>query len=543
MTFSTAQKGGNQYLICSLAEIEAAVDEISVMMVNGNQKDKIGLAKISFDEENGARTQICYDITGMMPLTEFLNRNQTQTDFRNLILKLVSTLESFDDYMIDLNQVLLNPDYVYINFIEKKVVFICMPFSDFEIPCSLELYDFFHAVCTLSSSNVALRAGEISYLNLVLNAMYSKTAFSLQNLKSVLTNPVSSAQQPETQPQSTPNPMQPMAKPQEPEKPFVSGDVTFTAAQAAVSPVKAPVIPQAQEKKPSGSIVGKVMGLLKKTDETAPAAEKPVKAGKKEKPQKARKNEFVGGLASLASGAKAPQQPAPQPIPQMTTPQMTMPQTDAQPDMPNHTIYVPSGKAPALPDMPASTASPFASDDVTHTEGSDLLQSIFSGGSIPPTPISAPAASAQPFMGQDFGGTSVLSGGMAAGTSYADDNRTMLIQPELPPQPEDDGQRTILLPNFRLIRCKTGEEFVFQKPIVQIGRDMPDLDVNIMDNRHIGHQHATIMHDGSGFSIIDQQSANHTYMNGQLLTPKNPYRLENGAHLHFADEEFEFREG
>ena len=132
---------------------------------------------------------------------------------------------------------------------------------------------------------------------------------------------------------------------------------------------------------------------------------------------------------------------------------------------------------------------------------------------------------------------------MAAGTSYADDNRTMLIRPELPPQPEDDGQRTILLPNFRLIRCKTGEEFVFQKPIVQIGRDMPDLDVNIMDNRHIGHQHATIMHDGSGFSIIDQQSANHTYMNGQLLTPKNPYRLENGAHLHFADEEFEFREG
>ncbi|MCQ2408745.1 MAG: DUF6382 domain-containing protein, partial [Oscillospiraceae bacterium] len=185
---SSIQRNGSLYIVYDLAANPHPIDNISVNMINSNQKRSIGLSKISFDEENGAKKNILFDVTGMMPLSEFLRRNQTQESFRQFILAIIRSIESFDDYMISVEQVILDPDYVYINVVADQVNFLCLPFAD-GAGSGCDLHDFFKLICNISFSNVELHQGEISYFNYVLNVLQSKTAFSLDNLRQVLLPP------------------------------------------------------------------------------------------------------------------------------------------------------------------------------------------------------------------------------------------------------------------------------------------------------------------------------------------------------------------
>ena len=146
---SSMQRGGSLYIVYDLNANPHPIDNTSVMMINSNQKRSIGLAKISFDEQNGQKERILFDVTGMMPLSEFLRRNLTQDAFRRLILAIIHSIESFDDYMISVEQVILNPDYVYINVIAEQVDFLCLPFAD-GAGSGCDLYDFFRQIVNIA---------------------------------------------------------------------------------------------------------------------------------------------------------------------------------------------------------------------------------------------------------------------------------------------------------------------------------------------------------------------------------------------------------
>lgn len=55
------------------------------------------------------------------------------------------------------------------------------------------------------------------------------------------------------------------------------------------------------------------------------------------------------------------------------------------------------------------------------------------------------------------------------------------------------------------------------------------------DFKRIGRQHARIERRGSDFFVIDLGSANHTFLNGRVLAPNQPYHLEDGMELTFTD--------
>ena len=299
--FTVVQKGSAQYLVHDLQGSSRAIDDISVMMINSNQKKNGSIAKISFDELNGEKQRILFEITGMVTLSEYLRRQETQESFRTLLLSIISAIDGFSEYMIDADQVLLNPDYVFINGITRQVKFICLPFTDKTDLPTMDLYSFFRQIVTVSVPTVELHAGEISYVNLVMSAMNNASAFSLDALKQVLTpnQGAQAAPVPEAVPVLTQSGYEPVEA--------GSGDVAFVPEIAFAAPAPAakdakgkkakakkgkaapepgvPVIAMPEDDKEEKGLFGKLKKKLKKKD----TEEDPV---------------LSGGLSDLASGKK-----------------------------------------------------------------------------------------------------------------------------------------------------------------------------------------------------------------------------------------------
>lgn len=94
------------------------------------------------------------------------------------------------------------------------------------------------------------------------------------------------------------------------------------------------------------------------------------------------------------------------------------------------------------------------------------------------------------------------------------------------------------LPTVRLIRDRTGSVIVLNRPQLRIGRDPSAADYIVADNTAVGRHHADLFcHDG-GCYVVDCNSTNHTYLNGQQLTPGVEYPLQNGDTLLLGDESF-----
>lgn len=106
-------------------------------------------------------------------------------------------------------------------------------------------------------------------------------------------------------------------------------------------------------------------------------------------------------------------------------------------------------------------------------------------------------------------------------------------------QEEEEG--TVLLEEpkaARLYRKRTGEIIDIRGYEFHIGKDTK-LDYCIGDNKAISRRHAAIYCMGAEYSIQDEHSTNHTYVNGKLLEAGSMEPLENGDIVRLADEEFE----
>ncbi len=603
---SIVRKGSNQYLVCDLREAEYQIDDNSVMMINSNQKHQIGLAKISFEDVDGEKQSMLFDITGMMPLTEFLPQNQTQTAFRDLILVLTRTLSNFDDFMLDTRKVILDLDHVYVNYITKQVRFLFVPFLNEDQSKDSDLFGFFRTICAVS--NVPVRAGETSYFNLVMNALNSETAFSLDNLEKILSpsdmnNVPVQLRKPQAAEENVQQPEAPAHQNQE------SGDVQFQPHLTIPVNQPAPAVPEKkgfkfdmkasrQDNKqnrvpdmplnpPPVPPVSPMQQPAAPVQPAPPVLQMPEPAPEKEskglfgklfggKKKNAQPDPgFQGGLASLnAGGQLANPAGAPNGMPMPQNPMQPVGQ-EARAES-NHTIFVPSGNQKPQDDAPIASGAGIAALNANLGGQPQGMQPnpvpMAQPQVMQPNPIPMaqpqvmqpnPIPMAQPQMmqpnqipqatQQDLGSTPILNGGMSVG-----------IQPQqpapVPPAPvppaapaneyespktvmmfpENDSPATVRMGSSWLIRKKTGDRIDLTKALISVGRDRPDVDVNITDNLHVGHMHAKLLQENGRYSLIDMHSSNHTFLNQKQIEPQKPQPLQNGDLIAFADEEFEF---
>ena len=124
---------------------------------------------------------------------------------------------------------------------------------------------------------------------------------------------------------------------------------------------------------------------------------------------------------------------------------------------------------------------------------------------------------------QDFGETVFLDGG--------DDGETYII----------GAEQNAIQPEFILYRHETGESFRICEEVTRIGRSTSIAEICITGNRGIGRVHALLYLRNGEVFIEDNNSKNHTYVDGVKLEPgQSPVKLVHGSKIRLGDEELEF---
>ena len=141
------------------------------------------------------------------------------------------------------------------------------------------------------------------------------------------------------------------------------------------------------------------------------------------------------------------------------------------------------------------------------------------------TTVSQPTYT-QPQMPQgqamNFGETTVLGGGGIGETTVLGATPATQVKPHL-------------------IRAKNNEKIDLNKPVFRIGKEKSYVDYFIGDNSAISRSHANIISRDGEYFVVDTNSTNHTYVNGQMIQSNVETKIAHGAKIKLANEDFEFR--
>ncbi len=91
-----------------------------------------------------------------------------------------------------------------------------------------------------------------------------------------------------------------------------------------------------------------------------------------------------------------------------------------------------------------------------------------------------------------------------------------------------------------MVRSSTGEQITIPQTPFGIGRDRKLCSYCIKGNMMIGRKHAELTIDGGRYFLRDNNSVNHTYVDGQRIDAGKQVELFNGTRFQLANEEFVF---
>ena len=91
-----------------------------------------------------------------------------------------------------------------------------------------------------------------------------------------------------------------------------------------------------------------------------------------------------------------------------------------------------------------------------------------------------------------------------------------------------------------LFRVFTNETIQINKPVFRIGKEKSFVDYFVSNNNAVSRSHADIVTRGQRYYVIDLNSKNKTYINGQPLPVQQECEIFNGNQLRLANEEFVF---
>ena len=241
-----------------------------------------------------------------------------------------------------------------------------------------------------------------------------------------------------------------------------------------------------------------------------------------------------------------PQAPVPEaPKPEMPKPEMPKPQAPApeapkpempKPEMPKPQAPVPEAPKPEMPkpEMPKPQAP------APEAPKPEMPKPEMPKPQMPPMG-QRPAMGGQPMMGQPV----PPMGGQRPPMGQPMMGQPMMGQMPRPQAPQMQngnlmGQLGGARPIPHFVRKSTGEIINITKPEFIIGKSKTKADYAIENNSAISREHCiVIQRDGVNY-IKDNNSTNHTYVNGVELQPGKEVLLKHKTEVRLGDEEFTF---
>lgn len=513
MNFSFENQGNNTYLVMELP-INAEMDTMTLGMITNNNIP--GIASVIFTQSDNVK-YVKYNISAKISLAQMFEGMVNRKKILGVFSGICDALQNAEDYMLEFNNFIFDMDKIYVNVSTLEVSLVCIPFLGMQQNVQ-NLGMLFKNIMFSSQFDTTENS---DYVGKIINYL-NGSAFSIKEFKELLemlqgnmpavamtsapaapmpqqpsvqaTTPVS---QPISAPQTNVSPVSaPTVEPQPVKisqptmnaQPQVNVPVPPVAAPTLVTPIPQPVANPGIAIPPMGMAQPPAKNGKEKKVKPAKEPKQP-KASKEPKSLKPPKKEKVKGMGAPVPGMAIPGQPG----------QSIMSQSMAQPVVAHQVM-------PAVRPM----AQPAAPQPVTPQPVVNVAA---------PQPV---ATKATGFTG-NFGETTVLGS-----TPIIGETTVLGVSPMAQAQPY-------------LIRKKTDERIPLNKPVFRIGKEKSYVDYFISDNTAISRSHANIIMREGKYYVMDTNSTNHTFVNGQLLQSNVETEITHGAVVKLANEEFEFR--
>lgn len=518
MNFTYENQGTNTYLVYQIAGSDK-IDTMSLGMITNNKI--AGIVPTVFTQLDADKF-IKYNVTSRITAKEFLTGIVNKKRLLGVFSGITRAILSAEEYMIDVSNLLIDLDYIYTNVSSCETTLICLPV----ISKNNENVDFGMMFKKILFSTQFDQTENCDYVAKLINYLNSTPVFSITDFDRLLTETMNdeilqsqtesyvpaqaAAQMNEAvQPQEfstqetrmsqqsamQPHPMQPQALPQQPMqhnvlpqpvKPQMSAQAgTEGSGQISVPPV------QGDPNEKEMSLFGLLTHYSKENKEIY-NRQKAQKKAAKENPVDSNINmpnqEFaIPGQAPQSMSKSVPsqqnQQFMPKPAPSQQMPKASQMSVQSNPTQPK----------PVFP-----KSAPVSNPSVPQ----NILQQM---------PVTG-----------NFGETTVLGAAVASGeTTVLGAAQAQIVSPYL-------------------LRLKNNERIQLSKPVFRIGKERSYVDYFISDNTAVSRSHANILIKGTEFYIVDTNSTNHTYVNGNMLQSNVETKLEHGSKVRLANEEFEF---
>lgn len=552
--FKYENQGASSFLVYQLKE-EDVLDNISLNMLTSNKAK--GLASTNYMQMDTQRF-IRYTITGKITANQFFARPVTKQSFMGIFRGITEAMVSAEEYMLDPACILLDLNQIYTDVSTGETECICLPVENEKE--QKDQREFLKSVMFQAQFE---NPEEGSYVTRILNYLNSIPVFSSLDFLNLLTEMEREGKKDRTPPA-------PAAKEslQQGVAEFgnavanssVAGMAASFFEQSSLSSVGAPLkqenaveedipdipVPDDIPKEERISLFYLLQHYNNNRAKEYMAQQKQLKARKEalKKIELAKKGGKKKSAASLnLPGGKAKTASA---VPKAKKPSsggfsFQVPGKESGKDKPGEDL--PGIKS--LPNTPVNSQGNSAGNPkFSAPVGSGMNipksnPSVGSGMNIPKNNPSAAKGTLQPAKpsplfshqqeavgngGRNFGDTTVLHSGFR-GEETSVLNYTKA--PDTPKQPY-------------LLRIKNGERIPITGSIFRLGKEEKFVDYVIHDNEAISRSHANIISRNGQYFLQDNNSTNHSFLNGQQCVSNVELPLQDKASIRLGNEEFQF---
>ena len=459
-----------------------------------------------------------YNLKSMVPLNKMISGVVNRKQYLTLISGIAKVMMSCDDYMIEFSTVMLENEYIYINAATNQPGLICLPIERPYTPGREKLFlkeltislqfnqsencDYIAKIISVINNGSGL---DFSELHLAAERMLNENG-AARNVP--LPQAVSQGVLPQNQPNQQILPQQP--SPVKMQQPVQTPPSVNPVADHKPTPPVTPVvnqqpIPPVNHEVKSASVSGgsSLFGGINIPGKTPAQQAVPsnIKTSPKPVGDKSSESEHDGkkGLLGSLFGKKDKKAV----IPQSGIGGIAIPGQPAAGG-----VGVPQPNVPAENiNRQAGIAIPGRDAPVDLSQNKPVYPTQTNNNAIPqPAPM--------PSQANDI--------------SWADEATVMIFDDD--PAPANKPY---------LMSRTTSKIYYINNEPYKIGKksEVVNLFINVPT---VSRVHAIILTHGDDYYIMDNNSSNHTYMNGVMLEPNREYKLENKALLRFHKEEFTF---
>ena len=538
--FKYENQGASSFLVYQLKE-EDVLDNISLNMLTSNKAK--GLASTNYMQMDTQRF-IRYTITGKITANQFFARPVTKQSFMGIFKGITEAMVSAEEYMLDPACILLDLNQIYTDVSTGETECICLPVENEKE--QKDQREFLKSVMFQAQFE---NPEEGSYVTRILNYLNSIPVFSSLDFLNLLTEMEREGKKDRT-------PLAPAAKEslQQGVAEFgnavanssVGGAAASFFDQSSLSPAGGlrqenaveeaiPDIPVPDDIPKEERIslfyllqhynnnrAKEYMAQQKQLKARKEALKKIELAKKGGKKKSAASFNLPGGKAKTASAAPKAKKPASGGF------SFQVPGKESGKDKPGEDL---SG-IKSLPNAPINSQGNSAGNP-------KVSAPVGSGMNIPKSNPSAAKGTLQPAKpsplfsnqqeavgngGRNFGDTTVLHSGFR-GEETSVLNYTKA--PDTPKQPY-------------LLRIKNGERIPITGNIFRLGKEEKFVDYVIHDNEAISRSHANIISRNGQYFLQDNNSTNHSFLNGQQCVSNVELPLQDKASIRLGNEEFQF---